>query len=38
MIVVIGAGVSGLSCAWQLRRRGVEAVVLEASARVGGRC
>ncbi|WP_082151149.1 protoporphyrinogen oxidase [Chromobacterium sp. LK1] len=37
MIVVIGAGVSGLSCAWQLRRRGVEAVVLEASARVGGK-
>ena len=37
MIAVIGAGVSGLSCAWQLRRRGVEAVVFEASGRVGGK-
>lgn len=37
MIAVIGAGMSGLACAWQLRRRGVDAVVYEASDRVGGK-
>ncbi|MBN3005531.1 protoporphyrinogen oxidase [Chromobacterium alkanivorans] len=37
MIAVIGAGMSGLACAWQLRRRGLDAVVYEASGRVGGK-
>ena len=36
--IVVGAGVSGLSCARELRRRGVPAVVLERSGEVGGRC
>ena len=33
-VAVVGAGVVGLACAWELRRRGVEVVVLE-RARVG---
>ena len=37
MIVIIGAGVSGLTCAKYLKDNGVEALVLEASAEVGGR-
>lgn len=36
-VVVIGAGVAGLSAAAQLRRHGLSAVVLEASGRIGGR-
>ena len=35
-VVVIGGGISGLTAAWALRQRGVEVVVLEASARAGG--
>lgn len=36
-VVVIGGGVSGLVAALMLRRAGVDAVVLERDARVGGR-
>jgi monoamine oxidase len=36
-VVVIGAGVAGLSAAAALRRAGVECEVLEAAGRVGGR-
>lgn len=36
-VVVIGAGMAGLSAAADLARRGAEVVVLEASDRVGGR-
>jgi phytoene dehydrogenase-like protein len=36
-VVVVGAGLAGLSCARELHRRGIEVVVLEASDGVGGR-
>ena len=37
MIVIIGAGIAGLTCAKYLKDRGIEALVLEASDGVGGR-
>lgn len=36
MHVVIGAGPAGLAAGWELRRRGHEVLVLEASDRIGG--
>lgn len=36
-IIVIGAGVAGLSAAYHLRQAGIEATVLEARDRIGGR-
>jgi protoporphyrinogen/coproporphyrinogen III oxidase len=35
-IVVVGAGISGLTAAWELQARGLRPVVLEASDRAGG--
>ena len=35
-VLVIGAGISGLACAYALRRSGIDVLVLEASARPGG--
>jgi oxygen-dependent protoporphyrinogen oxidase len=35
-VIVIGAGISGLAAAYELHRRGVTPIVLEASDRVGG--
>lgn len=35
-VAVVGAGVVGLACAWELRRRGAEVVVLERAAVGGG--
>jgi monoamine oxidase len=37
-VIVVGAGLAGLSAAWELERRGWQTVVLEARPRVGGRC
>src|SRR5262245_38777236 len=36
-VIVIGAGMAGLSAAWALSRRGVEVTVLDRDERVGGR-
>jgi monoamine oxidase len=36
-VVVVGAGLAGLTCARDLRRAGVRTIVLEARARLGGR-
>ena len=35
-VIVVGAGIAGLSCAWELKRRGHDVTVLEASNRTGG--
>jgi monoamine oxidase len=37
-VVVVGAGLAGLTCAYRLRQAGVVAAVHEASDRLGGRC
>jgi protoporphyrinogen oxidase len=37
MIVIIGAGIAGLTCAKYLKDKGVEALILEASDGIGGR-
>eukprot|EP00977_Amphora_coffeiformis_P018681 scaffold6647_cov166-Amphora_coffeaeformis.AAC.8 len=36
-VIVIGAGVSGLACACELRQRGYQVLVIEARSRPGGR-
>lgn len=35
-VAVVGGGIAGLAAAWELQRRGLEFVVLEASPRCGG--
>jgi len=37
-VVVVGAGLAGLTCAYRLKRSGIVATVYEANARLGGRC
>jgi monoamine oxidase len=37
-IVVVGAGLAGLTCAYRLQQAGIAAEVYEASSRAGGRC
>ncbi|GMH40528.1 hypothetical protein BSKO_08432 [Bryopsis sp. KO-2023] len=36
-VVVVGAGISGIACARELREKGVDVVILEARDRIGGR-
>ena len=36
-VIVIGGGAAGLSAAWTLKKRGINAILLEANDRVGGR-
>jgi len=36
--VIVGAGLAGLACAYELKKAGVIATVYEASERLGGRC
>ncbi|HEX4951332.1 MAG TPA: FAD-dependent oxidoreductase [Blastocatellia bacterium] len=36
-VVIVGAGLAGLTCAYRLRKRGVNATIYEASNSVGGR-
>ena len=36
-VVVVGAGLAGLTCAYRLRRAGIDATVYEAADRIGGR-
>ena len=37
-VVVVGAGLAGLTCAYRLKQAGVDATLYEASDRMGGRC
>ena len=37
-MVVVGAGLAGLTCAYRLLRAGLDPIVYEASDRIGGRC
>lgn len=36
-VAILGAGIAGLNCAYQLRKKGYTATVYEASERIGGR-
>lgn len=36
-IIIIGAGISGLTCAWRLAQKGINSIILEKDWRVGGR-
>ncbi len=36
-VVILGAGIAGLTCAYELERKGYDVLVLEASHRTGGR-
>jgi monoamine oxidase len=37
-VVVVGAGLAGLSCTYRLHRHGISATLYEAQERLGGRC
>jgi len=37
-VVVVGAGLAGLTCAYRLKQAGIDALVFESSGRMGGRC
>src|SRR4051812_14404407 len=35
-VIIIGAGISGLSCAWTLKKLGIDTIILEETSRPGG--
>jgi monoamine oxidase len=37
-VVVVGAGLAGLTCAYRLKQAGIAATIYEANTRLGGRC
>jgi monoamine oxidase len=37
-IAIVGAGLAGLACAYELQKKGIKATLYEASNRIGGRC
>jgi monoamine oxidase len=37
-VAIVGAGLAGLACAYELKRKGVIATLFDANDRVGGRC
>jgi monoamine oxidase len=37
-VVIVGAGLAGLTCAWRLAQRGIQASIYDANPRLGGRC
>lgn len=37
-VVIVGAGLAGLTCAYRLKQAGIDAIIYEANTRVGGRC
>jgi monoamine oxidase len=37
-IGIVGAGLAGLACGYELKQQGISATIYEASDRVGGRC
>jgi monoamine oxidase len=37
-VAVVGAGLAGLACAYEMKRQGIIAKVYDAASRVGGRC
>jgi protoporphyrinogen oxidase len=37
-VIILGAGLSGLSAAWHLQKKGMEAIILEKESEVGGLC
>ncbi|MBD2441463.1 NAD(P)/FAD-dependent oxidoreductase [Nostoc sp. FACHB-110] len=37
-IAIVGAGLAGLACAYELQKKGIQATIYEASQRAGGRC
>ena len=37
-VVIVGAGLAGLTCAYRLKQAGISTIIYEATSRVGGRC
>jgi len=37
-VVIVGAGLAGLTCAYRLKQQGIDAALYEAGPRAGGRC